>query len=79
MFAMTTPNDGDQLLTVKDIMAEWGLGRVSVLNILGSGEVPNTFKFSRRTGYRVPRRDWEAYVQAHYVMRPKRLRDNAQK
>lgn len=71
MFAMTTPSDGDQLLTVKDIVAEWGLSRVTVQRTLKSGVVANTLKFSRRGGYRVRRRDWEQYVQEHYKYTPR--------
>lgn len=51
----------DRIMTVKEIAEEYGLTEFSVARILRSKKVANVIKFSNKTGYRVPEKDWKAY------------------
>lgn len=69
MFAMSMPDEGDRLLTIKEIEREWGLSYHTIQRTLQTGVVPNTLKYSNRGGYRVRRRDWETYARARWGLK----------
>lgn len=58
---MSDTEQEGRILTVKEIAKEYGLNEFSVSRILRRNEVANVFQYSRRTGYRVPEKDWRDY------------------
>lgn len=52
---------GDRIMTVKEIAEEYDLTEFSVARILRSKKVANVTKFSNKKGYRVPEKDWKTF------------------